>query len=138
MVSDRPKPRDGYYSSLGFGAAPQVVALLQAPRVIGGEEELDGEAQRVFGPDRLPHTGRGTRRWPGGARAERSVERLGPVQVSRGPDPEREPGRRGLRAFAQDQVVMREFVVAAQVKHAGVGAGDHEAEQVDPEPPGPR
>ena len=119
----------------GFGAAAQVVTLLQARRVVGGEEELHGEAQRVLGPDRLPHPGgdaRGQARGPG---AERGVERLGPAEVGRGADPEREPGRRGLRPLAQDQVVVREFVVPAQVEHTVIGAGDREAEQVGPEPP---
>jgi hypothetical protein len=119
-----------------LGAAAQVVTLLQALRVVGGEEELHGEAERVLGPDRLPDAGRGTRGHPGGPRAERRVEGLRQVQVGGGADPEREPARGGFRAFTQDQVVMGELVEAAQVEHAGVGAGDHEAEQVDPEPAG--
>jgi hypothetical protein len=111
--------------------------LLQALRVVGGEEELDREAERVLGPDRLPHAGCDARGDPLGPRAERGVERLGQVQVGRGAHPEREPARRGFRALAQDQVVVGELVVPAQVEQAGVIAGDHEAEQVDPEPPGP-
>ncbi len=119
----------------GFGAAPQVVALLQALGPFRGGEELDGEAERVLGPDRLPHAGRGPGRHPRRPRAEGGVERLGPVQVGRRAHPEGQPGRRGLAALAQDQVVVDELVVAAQVQRiAGVGA-DHEAEQVYPEPP---
>jgi hypothetical protein len=119
----------------GFGAAPQIVALLQALGVIGGEEEIGGEAQRVLGADHLPHPRRGARGQACRAGAELGVERLGQVEVGGGPDPEREPGRRGLRALAEDQVVVGELVVPAQVEDARVGAGDHEAEQVDPEPP---
>jgi hypothetical protein len=119
----------------GFGAAPQIVALLQARGPFRGGEELDGEAERVLGPDRLPHAGRGPGRYPRRTRTEGGVERLGPVQVGRRADPEGQPRRGGLVALAQDQVVVDEFVVAAQVQRiAGVRA-DHEAEQVDPEPP---
>ncbi len=121
----------------GFGAAPQVVALLQARRVVGGGEELDGEAQRVLGPDRLPHPGRGARGHARRPAAERRVERLGQVQVGGGAHPEREPARGGFRALAQDQVVMGELVVAAQVERIRLGPGDREAEQVNPEPAGP-
>jgi hypothetical protein len=118
----------------GFGAAPQVIALLQALGPVRGGEELDGEAQRVLGPDRLAHAGGGAGRDPGGARAEGGVERLGPVQVGRRAYPEGQPRRRGRAALAQDQVVVDELVVPAQVQRiAGVRA-DHEAEQVDPEP----
>jgi hypothetical protein len=99
----------------GFGTAPQVIALLQAFWVVCGEEELDGEAQRVLGPDRLPHPRSDPRGQARRAGAERGVERLGQVEVGGGPDPEREPGRRGLRALAQDQVVVGELVVPAQV-----------------------
>jgi hypothetical protein len=119
----------------GFGAVAQVVALLQAHRVVGGEEELHGEAQRILGPNRLSHARGGASGQARGPGAERGVERLGPVEVGRGADPEREPGRRGLRTLAQDQVVVGEFVVPAQVEGAALGAGDHETEQVDPEPP---
>ena len=120
-----------------LGPAPQVVPLLQALGVVGLEEELHGEAERVLGPDRLPHARRDARGHPHGPRAERGVERFRQVEVGGGAHPEREPGRRGLRALAQDQVVVGELVVAAQVQQAGVVAGDHEAEQVHPEPPGP-
>ena len=120
-----------------FGAAPQVITLLQALGVLGGEEELDRESERVLGPDRLPHPRRDARGDPRGPRAERGVERLGQVQVGRGAHPEREPARRGFRALAQDQVVVGELVAPAQVEQPRVVPGDHEAEQVDPEPPGP-
>jgi hypothetical protein len=119
----------------GFGPAPQVVPLLQALGVFGVEEELHGETERVLGPDRFPHARRDAGRHPGRPRAEGGEERLGQVQVGRGPDPEGEPGRRGLAAFAQDQVVVDELVVAAQVQRMVRGGADHEAEQVHPEPP---
>ena len=119
-----------------FGAAAQVVALLQTLGVIGVEEELHGETERVLGPDRLPHTRRDAGRYPCGSRAERGEERLGQVQVSRGPHPEAQPpgGRDGARG--QDQVVVDELVVPAQVQRAWPFGADHEAEQVHPEPPG--
>ena len=120
-----------------LGAAPQVITLLQALRVGRGEEELDREAERVLGPDRLPHAPRDARGHPRGPAAERGVERFGPVEVGGGAHPEREPGRRGPRALAQDQVVVGELVVPAQVEQAGIVAGDHEAEHVHPEPPRP-
>ena len=119
----------------GFGPAPQVVPLLQALGVFGVEEELHGETERVLGPDRLPHARRDAGRHPGRPRAEGGEERLGQVQVGRGPDPEGEPGRRGLAAFAQDQVVVDELVIAAQVQRMVRGGADHEAEQVHPESP---
>jgi hypothetical protein len=142
MVSDRPSPHVGHddvevVQPGGFGAAPQVVPLLQALRVVRDEEELDGEAERILGSDRLPHPGRDARGQAGRPGAERGVERLGPVQVGRGADPEREPGGGGFTAFAQDQVVVGQLVVAAQVEGADLGTGDHEAEQVDPEPARP-
>jgi hypothetical protein len=119
----------------GLSPAAQVVALLQAPGPLRGGEELDGEAERVLGPHRLPHAGRGPGRYPRRPRAEGGVERLGPVQVGRRAHPEGQPRRGGLVALAQDQVVVDELVVAAQVQRiAGVRA-DHEAEQVHPEPP---
>jgi hypothetical protein len=119
----------------GFGAAPQVIALLQALGGIRGGEELDGEAERVLGQDRLPHAGRQAGRDPGRARAEGGVERLGPVQVGRRPHPEGQPGRRGRAALAQDQVVVDELVVPAQVQRVAGVRADREAEQVHPEPP---
>ena len=119
----------------GLGSAPQVVTLLQAPGVSGLEEELDGEAERVLGPDRLPHTRRDAGRHPRGARAQGGEERLGQVQVGRGPHPVRQPGRGGPGAGPQDQVVVDELVVPAQVQ-GGIGvSGDDEAEQVHVEPP---
>jgi hypothetical protein len=119
-----------------FGPAPQVVALLQALGIGGVEEELDGETERVLGPDRLPHARRDAGRDPRRRRAEGREERLGQVQVGRGPHPERQPGRGWLLALPQDQVVVDEFVVPAQVQHTGGVAGDREAEQVHVEPPG--
>jgi len=98
-----------------FGPAAQVVALLQALGAVGREEELDGEAERVLGPDRLPHARRDPGRYPGSPRAEGGEERLGQVQVGRGSHPVRQPGRRGLRPGPQDQVVVDELVVPAQV-----------------------
>jgi hypothetical protein len=118
-----------------LGATPQVVALLQALGPIRGGEELDGEAERVLGPDRLAHAGRQAGRDPGGARAEGGVERLGPVQVGRRAHPEGQPRRRGRAALAQDQVVMDELVVPAQVQRVAGVRADHEAEHVHPEPP---
>jgi hypothetical protein len=119
----------------GFGAAPQVVTLLQAVGVVGVEEELDGEAERVLGPDSLPHARRDAGRHPRRPGAEGREERFGQVQVGRGPHPVGQPrgGRGGARG--QDQVVVGELVVPAQVQRtAGVGA-DREAEQVHVEPP---
>ncbi len=120
----------------GFGPAPQVVALLQALGEFGVEEELHREAERVLGPDRLPHARRHAGRDPRRPRAESGEERLGQVQVGRGPHPEGQPrgGRGG--ACGQDQVVMDELVVAAQVQRILRGGGNHEAEQVHPESPG--
>src|ERR1700722_17209771 len=123
------EPRD-------LGAAPQVIPLLQALDVIGVEEQLNREAERVLRADRLPHAGRDPGRYPRRARSERRVERLGQVQVTGGPDPEGEPPRRGPRARAQDQAVVGELVVPAQVQRVRGVAADHEAEQVHPEPPG--
>jgi len=100
----------------GFGPAPQVVTLLQALGVVGGEEELDGEAERVLGPDRLPHPRRDAGRHPRRPRAEGGEERLGQVQVGRGPHPERQPRRARLVSLAQDQVVVDELVITAQVQ----------------------
>jgi hypothetical protein len=100
----------------GFGPAPQVIALLQALGIGGVVEELHGEAERVLSPDRLPHPRRDAGRHPRRPRAERGEERLGQVQVGVGPDPEGQPGHRGPAALAQDQVVVDEFVVAAQVQ----------------------
>ena len=118
-----------------LGPAPQVVTLLQAFGVGGLEEELDGEAERVLGPDRLPHPRRDAGRHPRRRRAEGGEERLGQVQVGRGPHPVRQPGRRGLGAGPQDQVVVDELVVPAQVQR-GIGLGaDREAQQVHVEPP---
>jgi hypothetical protein len=119
-----------------FGPAAQVVTLLQALGVFGVEEELHGETERVLGPDRLPHAWRDAGRYPCGPRAERGEERLGQIQVSRGPHPEGQPpgGRDGTRG--QDQVVVDELVVPAQVQRAWPFGADHEAEQVHPEPPG--
>ena len=118
-----------------LGPAPQVVTLLQALGVGGVEEELDGEAERVLGPDRLPHTRRDAGRHPRRPRAEGGEERLGQVQVGRGPHPVRQPGRAGLGAGPQDQVVVDELVVPAQVQRGtGLGA-DREAQQVHVEPP---
>jgi hypothetical protein len=119
----------------GFGATPQVVALLQALDPVRGGEELDGEAERVLGPDRLAHSERHAGRDPAGARAEGGVERLGPVQVGRRAHPEGQPRRRGRAALAQDQVVVDELVVPAQVQRITGVRADHEAEQVHPEPP---
>jgi hypothetical protein len=122
------KPRD-------LGAAPQVVALLQAVGVNGVREVLDGEAERVLGEDRLPHPRRGTRGDPQSAPAQRRVEGLGQVQVRRGAHPVGEAGGGGHRPLAQDQVVVRELVVPAQVQRVPGVVGHHEAEHVDPEPP---
>jgi hypothetical protein len=119
----------------GLGTAPQVVALLQALGPVRVGEELDGEAERVLGPHRLPHAGRGPGRHPRRPRAEGREERLGPVQVGRRAHPEGQPRRGGLAALAQDQVVVDELVVPAQVQRGAGVQGDHEAEQVNPEPP---
>ena len=85
-----------------FGPAPQVVALLQALGVFGVEEELGREPERVLGPDRRPHPWRDASRHPRGPRAEGGKERLGQIQVRRGPDPVRQPRRCGLLAGPQD------------------------------------
>ena len=119
----------------GFGPAPQVIALLEALDVGGVEEELDGEAERVLGPDGLPHARRDAGRNPRRTRAERGEERLGEVQVGCGPDPVGEPGRRGFAALPQDQVVVGQLIVSAQVQRVPGVAADDEAEQVHPEPP---
>ena len=119
-----------------LGPAPQVVTLLQALGVGGLEEELDGEAERILGPDRLPHPRRDAGRHPRRPRSEGGEERLGPVQVGRGPHPVRQPGRRGLGAGPQDQVVVDELVVPAQVQRGIRLGADREAEQVHVEPPG--
>jgi len=119
-----------------LGPAPQVVTLLQALGVGGLEEELDGEAERILGPDRLPHPRRDAGRHPRRPRSEGGEERLGPVHVGRGPHPVRQPGRRGLGAGPQDQVVVDELVVPAQVQRGVRLGADREAEQVHVEPPG--
>jgi hypothetical protein len=111
-----------------FGAAPQVVALLQALGVLGLEEKLDGEADGVLRPDRLPHPRRDPGGHPDRPAAERRVERLGQVQVVRGTHAVGEPGRRGRGARPQDQVVVGELVISAQVERVGVGAAYYEAE----------
>jgi hypothetical protein len=121
----------------GLGSAAQVVALLQALGPVRGGEELDGEAERVFGPDGLPHAGCGAGRHPRRPGAEGRVERLGPVQVGRGPDPVGQPGRGRDRTRAQDQVVVDELVVPTQVELGAGVQGDHEAEQVHVERAGP-
>jgi hypothetical protein len=119
----------------GLGSPAQVVTLLQALGMVGVVEELDGEAERVLGPDRLPYPGRDAGRHPRRARAEGGEERLGQVQVGRGPHPVRQPGRRGLGTGPQDQVVVDELVVPAQVQRGVRLGADHEAEQVHVEPP---
>ncbi len=119
-----------------LGPAPQVVPLLQALGVIGLEEELDGEAERVLGPDRLPHARRDAGRHPRRARAQGGEERLGQVEVGRGPHPVRQPGRGGRGAGPQDQVVVDELVVPAQVQRGVRLGADREAQQVHVEPPG--
>ena len=120
----------------GLGAAAQVVALLQAFGVLRREEELDGEAERVLGPDCLPHARGDPGRHPRGPASERREKRLGPVQVSRAAHPVCEPCRGWDRARAQDQVVVDELVVPTQVQRVlGLGA-DHESEQLHPEPAG--
>jgi hypothetical protein len=122
----------------GLGPAPQVVALLQSLGPVRVGEELDGEAERVLGPDRLPHAGRGPGRHPRRPRAEGREERLGPVQVGRGPDPVAQPARGRGGTGAQDQVVVQKLVVPAQVELGTGVQGDHEAEQVHIERAGPR
>jgi hypothetical protein len=119
----------------GFGPAAQVVALLQALGVVGLEEQLDGEAKRILGPDRFSHARRDAGRHPRRACAEADEERLGQVQVGRGPHPVRQPGRRGLGTGPQDQVVVDELVVPAQVERGVRFGADHKAEQVYVEPP---
>jgi hypothetical protein len=109
----------------GFGSSAQVVTLLQALGVFGVVEELDGEAERVLGPDRLPDPGRDAGRHPLRARAEGGEERLGQVQIGRGPHPVRQPGRRGLGTGSQDQAVVDELVVAAQVQRIVRLGADH-------------
>ena len=121
----------------GLGSAPQVIALLKALDVVGGGEELDREAERVLGPHRVAHAGRGPGRDPRRPRAEAGEERLGQVQVGRGPNPVGQPGRGRLGTGPQDQVVVRELVVAAQVERVAGVQGDHEAEQVHVERAGP-
>jgi hypothetical protein len=119
-----------------LGPAAQVVALLEALRPVRFGKELHGEAERVLGPDRLPHAGCGPGRDPRRPRAEACEERLGQVQVGGGPHPVGQPGRGRLLALAQDQAVLDELVVPAQVERpADVGA-HREAEQVHVEPPG--
>ena len=120
-----------------LGPAAQVVALLEP---VGGRrlvEELDGEAERVLGPDGRADPGGGPGRQARRAAAEAGVEVRGQVQVGGRAHPVGQPGGRGLGALGQDQVVMGQLVVAAQVQRAGAGLGDHEAEHVHPEPAGP-
>jgi len=121
-----------------LGPAAQVVALLEALGPVRGGEELDGEAERVLGPDRLPHAGRGPGRETRRPRAEAGEERLGQVQVGGRADPVGQPGRGRGRPLPQDQVVVHQLVVAAQVERAAGVQGDHEAEQVHVERAGPR
>jgi hypothetical protein len=113
-----------------LGPAAQVVALLEALGPVGGGEQLDGEAERVLRPDRLPHAGRGPGRHPHRLPAPGGVERLGPVQVGRGAHPVAEAGRGRAGTRAQDQAVVDELVVAAQVELGSGVQGDHEPEHV--------
>jgi hypothetical protein len=122
--------------SCDLGAAPQVVALLQPFGVLGVEEELDREAERVLRPHRFPYAWRDPGPDPPRPAAERRVERFRQVQIGGGPHPEGEPSGGRFRSLAQDQVMVRELVITAQVQRIRVVAGDDEAEQVDPEPPG--
>jgi hypothetical protein len=114
----------------GLGAAAQVVALLEAVGPVGGGEQLDREAERVLRPDRLPHAGRGPGRNPRRPAAPGGEERLGPVQVGGGAYPVAEAGRGRAGAGPQDQAVVDELVVAAQVELGAGVEGDHEAEHV--------
>jgi len=113
-----------------LGAAPQVVALLEAFGPVSGGEQLDGEAERVLRPDRLPDAGRGPGWQPRRPAAPGGEERLGLVQVGGGAYPVAEAGRGRAGPSAQDQAVVDELVVAAQVELGAGVQGDHEAEQV--------
>ena len=120
-----------------LGPAAQVVALLEP---VGGRrltEVLDGEAERVLGPHGRADPGCGPGRQARGPAAEAGVEVHRQVQVGWCAHAEGQPPGRGFGTLGQDQVVMGQLVVAAQVERAGTGLGDHEAEHVHPEPAGP-
>jgi len=75
---------------------------------------------------------------PAGSRtaAQVTVELDGSVKVGGRAYAEGQVPVGGLRAFPKDEVVVGELVIATQVQGTRVCLGDHEAEDVDPEPVG--
>jgi hypothetical protein len=103
--------------------------------VLGAVEEVNEEPEGVLGPDDLADPAHGPGGQPPGPAAEGRVVSLGAVQVGGRPDAEAERARRRLGPGAQDEVVVRQLVVASQVERRVVLPSDDEAEQVDPEFP---
>ena len=62
---------------------------------------------------------------------------LGEIDVVRRPHAEAEPGTGRLRTDAQRDAVVHELLVPTEVQDAGLLGGDVEADEVDPEGPGP-
>ncbi len=100
-------------------------------------EELDGEAERVLGPDGRADPRRGSGRHVLGPAAKAAIEVRRAVQIGGRAHAEGQAAGRGIIALREDQVVMGQLVIAAQVQHSFIGLGDDEPEQLHPEPAGP-
>ena len=98
------------------GAAAQVVAL-DEPLDLGHlVDQLDGEAERVLGPDGLAQPRRGPGRDPPHRAAAGAVPGRGPVEVVGRAHPEADAPARGGRAAPEDQAVVDELLVPTEVE----------------------
>ena len=113
----------------------QVVAPREPLDVLDLVEELVGEPERVLDAHRVPEALHEAVRPPLDPAPELVVERDGPVEVLGGADPVGERGDRRHRPRAQDEVVVDELLVAAQVDDLVVLLGHDEPEDVDVEVP---
>ena len=118
-----------------LAGAVQVVPPRQALDVLGGEEELVGEAQGVDHPDRIADAlGEAVRLAPHLA-AELGVEGHGLVEVLGRADAVREGGDGGDRPLSEHEVVMDELLGRAEVDRGVVLLRDVQTQHVDVELP---
>ncbi len=111
----------------------QIVAPCEALDVVGLEEELVGEAERVDDAHRVTDALHEAVRVAAHVAAELGVEGHGLVEVFVRANAVRECGDRGDRALAQHQVVVNELLRRAQVDRLVVFFGHVETEYVNVE-----
>ena len=149
MVSDSPKPNDGVplverlhvvgdevdvVEAVDAGAVAQVVALMVMTDPLDLVEVLDDEAERILA--RAPsarHRSVAPGRVAAHLAASIGVEHRGGIEIVRRAHTKREPRARRLGALAQDEAVVDELFVAAEVDRFVVFGTDDEAESIDPE-----